>query len=173
MTRWAWLVLVAALVAAALLLANPTPESLQPLISVRFPDVEWVDTETFAAWMKRESPVEPVILDVRSEDEFAVSHLPGAVRVDPEASELESLGIPADATVVVYCSVGYRSGAIAQQLNAVGIDDVYNLRGGIFAWANEGRPLVRDGAPAGAVHPYDAIWGLFLRSDLHDSRPRR
>ncbi len=162
--------IAAAPVGAAVLFATPAPESLRPFISARFPEVEWVDTETLAAWIDGGGQIEPVILDVRSEGEFAVSHLAGAVRVDPHAAELRSLSIPTDAIVVVYCSVGYRSGAIAERLSAAGIDDVYNLTGGIFAWANEGRPLVRDGAPVDRVHPYDAIWGLFLRSDLRGSR---
>lgn len=162
--------IAAAPVGAAVLFATPAPEFLRPFISARFPEVEWVDTETLAAWIDGESPIEPVILDVRSDGEFAVSHLAGAVRVDPNAAELRSLSIPTDAIVVVYCSVGYRSGAIAERLSAAGIDDVYNLTGGIFAWANEGRSLVRDGAPVDRVHPYGAIWGLFLRSDLRASR---
>ena len=40
----------------------------------------------------------------------------------------------------------------------------------IFEWANEGRPVVRDGREVEAVHPYDAVWGRLLaperRADL-------
>jgi hypothetical protein len=68
--------------------------------------------------------------------------------------------------VVVYCSVGWRSAALADRLLAAGLDDVHNLRGSIFDWANKGLPLVRDGEPAREVHPYGRLWGLLLRPEL-------
>jgi rhodanese-related sulfurtransferase len=111
-----------------------------------------------------------VVLDVRTPEEFAVSHLPGAVRVDPDRADLGSLAVAEESTVVVYCSVGYRSAAIAEALEAAGVERVYNLRGGIFAWANEGRPMIRDGAPVHRVHPYDPIWGRLLRKELRQVR---
>jgi hypothetical protein len=48
---------------------------------------------------------------------------------------------------------------------------VRNLDGSIFAWANEGRPLERNGQPAQLVHPYDALWGKLL--DPARRAPRR
>ncbi|MBW2188974.1 MAG: rhodanese-like domain-containing protein [Deltaproteobacteria bacterium] len=54
---------------------------------------------------------------MRTEAEFEVSHLQGARRVDPDDPKIESLQIAPDATVVVYCSVGYRSAAIIKQLH--------------------------------------------------------
>lgn len=163
---WPWVFLVALVVAIPVLAGGQKPEALKAVISARFPDVEWVDAKTLAKWMKRPSPDNPVLLDVRRKDEFAVSHLRDARRVDPDRPAIESLRIVPDRTVVVYCSVGYRSGAIAEKLNAAGIDKVYNLEGGIFAWANENRPIFQDDKPAKAVHPYDKIWGRFLRKDL-------
>lgn len=167
--RWPWVLLSALLVALALLAVGglrERPERLTPLISMRFPDVEWVDTETLAGWMQGPSPDNPVLLDARRPDEFAVSHLRGARRIDPDRPELDSLDLASDQMVVVYCSVGYRSGAIAEQLTAAGFDEVYNLEGGIFAWANEDRPIVRYDSPTTVVHPYDDFWGSFLRRDL-------
>jgi len=43
---------------------------------------------------------------------------------------------------------------------------VYNLTGGIFGWANSGRPLFRNDTRVELVHPYDEAWGLLLREDL-------
>ncbi|HEX5719280.1 MAG TPA: rhodanese-like domain-containing protein, partial [Thermoanaerobaculia bacterium] len=55
-----------------------------------------------------------VILDVREPKEMEVSALPGA-RLAPsgEVRTMPLNGIPADATVVTYCTVGYRSGKAA------------------------------------------------------------
>jgi 3-mercaptopyruvate sulfurtransferase SseA len=67
----------------------------------------------------------------------------------------------------VYCSVGIRSARVADRLRHAGIGAVYNLDGSIFRWASEGRPVVRDGEPVRAVHPYNAVWGRLLPRDLH------
>lgn len=162
----AWLVLLGLIVALLVWAANLTPEGLVPLISARFPRVDWIDTDTLAERIGGDDPSKPILLDTRSLEEFAVSHLPGAVRVDPKQPELDAIEFPTDGAVVVYCSIGYRSAAIAQQLEALGVGSVHNLRGGIFAWANEGNPIVRDSALVDEVHPYDALWGRLLRPEL-------
>ena len=164
--RWIGLVVAAAVVVALGWLGTVSPTSLAPLISLRFRSVDWVDAATLEDWMMGDAGTEPTLLDVRTAEEFAVSHLPGAIRVDPERPDLCSLELAQRSPVVVYCSVGYRSAAILDDLRGLGLGEVYNLRGGIFAWANEGRPIVRDQAPATSVHPYNAIWGRLLRPDL-------
>ena len=39
--------------------------------------------------------------------------------------------------VIIHCKLGGRSGAICNVLDSAGFDNVYNLKGGIVAWANE------------------------------------
>ena len=39
--------------------------------------------------------------------------------------------------VIIHCRSGGRSGAICQALEKAGFTNVYNLKGGIIAWANE------------------------------------
>ena len=47
---------------------------------------------------------------------------------------------------------------------------VYNLKGSIFKWANEGRPVVdSSGQAVSKVHPYSAVWGKCLNSELRAS----
>ena len=149
------------------------PETLAPLIEARFPEVEWIDAETLYQSMNAPESAAPLLLDVRTEEEFAVSHLRGAVRVEPGQRELESLAIDRDLTVVVYCSVGYRSAAIVDALRASGASDVRNLTGGIFAWANEGRPVFKNGQPATTVHSYGPLWGTLLRNEFRHRRAPR
>ncbi|UJR78626.1 rhodanese-like domain-containing protein [Sandaracinus amylolyticus] len=108
--------------------------------------MQWISTEELARELESESP--PLVIDVRSEDEIAVSTIPGARRMG---------ALPSDRDVVVYCSVGARSAVIAERF-----PNARNLRGGIFAWANESRPLVRDGARTNEVHRYDSLWGMLL-----------
>ncbi len=113
-----------------------------------------------------------LIFDTRPQEEFAVSHIQNAVQIDPDISAEAFLQIyekqAAGKTLVFYCSVGMRSSILAARV-ASGIDaPVYNLRGGLFGWHNEQRPLVSaDGVSAtDAVHPYDETWGkLIVRRD--------
>jgi rhodanese-related sulfurtransferase len=163
---WMWIPAVIFGLLIALRLGCQSPASLKPAIAARFPHVQWVDSETLSGWVKRVPEKQPMLLDVRTEAEFEVSHIRGAHRVDPDDPKIESLHIAPEATVVVYCSVGYRSAAIVEQIQRAGVRTVYNLEGGIFAWANQGRPVYRENARAELVHPYDELWGRLLRDDL-------
>ncbi|MEX1118474.1 MAG: rhodanese-like domain-containing protein [Terrimicrobiaceae bacterium] len=123
-----------------------------------FPDVPTISTKELAAL----DPA-PLLMDVRAEKEYAVSHLAKAIRAgkDP-AEQLIELGISKNSSIVVYCSVGYRSSLLAQKLRESGFLNVRNLEGSIFAWANEGRPLVNANGPTTGVHPFDVTWGRYL-----------
>lgn len=112
-----------------------------------------------------------ILLDVREPAEYAVSHLEGAIRVDPDApadAVLAAVGpIAEDTPVVVYCSVGVRSSRLAERaqaaLKSAGASSVANLRGGIFAWHDERRPLVDARGPTDAVHGFDAKWARLIQ----------
>ena len=136
-------------------------QALNAAIRHRFPDVTRIRTPELAAWLHDARRPPPRLLDVREPTEYRVSHLANAQQVDP-GSDPAMLGLPEDQPIVTYCSVGYRSAEYAQKLRQAGFTDVRNLEGSIFAWANEGRPLVGNGHPAGQVHPYNKTWGLLL-----------
>ena len=112
----------------------------------------------------------PLLLDVRRAEEFAVSTLPGAVRVDPDADPA-SLGLDRNRELVVFCSVGYRSSRLAARLQEAGFTDVRNLEGSIFEWAELGYPLRQGEDPAFKVHPYSRAWAWLVRQDLRAYRP--
>ena len=144
---------------------------LQRGLEARHPDVAWISTDQLAAELASDDP--PLVLDVRQPEEVAVSTIPGAIPVHPDATaedlrqlEPEVGGSQLEGPVVVYCSVGARSATLAERLKAAGIDSVRNLRGSIFAWANEGRPLERAGERVEKVHPYDTAWGTYLKPSL-------
>lgn len=109
----------------------------------------------------------PVLIDARSAEEYAVSHLRGARRAETVDEALNLLqGVEPGRAVVVYCSVGYRSGYLARDLAARDVANVSNLEGSIFEWANTGHPVYRGDERVRVVHPYDEEWGRFLRRDL-------
>ena len=162
--RLASLLLAAVLVPTAC--GRPTAQvtwtETEERIAETFPDVPVIETANLSELMQ--DPTHTlVLLDVREPDEFAVSHLRGAVRVTaPDRAAALLRDAPADATVVAYCSVGYRSARLAAALRDRGLADVRNLEGSIFRWANEDRPLFRGDTPVRHVHPFDETWGVLL-----------
>jgi rhodanese-related sulfurtransferase len=105
-----------------------------------------------------------LLFDVRSAKEHGVSHLPGAVHWQGVDQALRVIAQRAPMRVVLYCSVGERSSAAAEELAAVGCAvPLANLRGGIFAWSVANLPLVdAAGQTVAQVHPYNDRWGRLL-----------
>jgi len=69
-----------------------------------------------------------------------------------------------ESEIIVYCSIGYRSEKITEQLVQEGFKNVQNLYGGIFEWKNQGNEVVRpDGKPTEDVHAYSRLWGIWLK----------
>ena len=169
----AGLVLIAlvALPACAGQATEPTWAGVEARITETYPDVPSVDTAGLSELMQ--DPLRTVVLlDVREPDEYAVSHLQDAVRVtsiDQVAALVHDA--PAGATIVAYCSVGYRSAGLVAELRERGVAGVYNLEGSIFRWANENRPLYRGEVPVGRVHPFDESWGTLLHADRRSYSP--
>jgi molybdopterin/thiamine biosynthesis adenylyltransferase/rhodanese-related sulfurtransferase len=86
---------------------------------------------------------EPVVLDVREQDEWDEGHIPGAVHV-PRGhleSRIERLAPDAARPVVVYCSQGNRSVFAAKTLEELGYEDVVSLAGGFTDWKRNGFPV--------------------------------
>jgi len=133
-------------------------------IRTRFPQVKQLSTAALATQIQAATP--PVLLDTRTEAEFAVSHLANAQRIDPKTEDFSALQLPIDTPIVAYCSVGYRSARLVNRLQQAGYTNVANLEGSIFQWANEGRPVVRKGQPVQQVHPYSQTWGQLLKPNL-------
>ncbi|HEY9640496.1 MAG TPA: rhodanese-like domain-containing protein [Coleofasciculaceae cyanobacterium] len=136
---------------------------LKKFIRRQFACVQHMTIVEFA--QKLADSTQPLILDARSPAEYAVSHLAEAQRIDVTADLTAApalIKVSKDRPIVVYCSVGYRSAKVAQRLQQAGFQNVFNLEGGLFQWANEGRSLVHAGQPTQRVHPYSALWGTLV-----------
>lgn len=125
--------------------------SFRPWMELSHPDVQWIGGTSLAR--RLEDGEDVMLIDVRTEEEYDMSHLPGALRVGASPS-------PGQA-VVVYCSLGVRSADYAERLQSRGFQ-VHNLDGGIFAWANAGRSIENEAGATRDVHPYNGFFGLFL-----------
>lgn len=146
-----------------------TLERVEEDIAGRFKSIAHVKPDELADRLKAAPRL--VLFDVRETDEYAVSRLPGAIRVDPGISAAEFLrqhrAALAGKEVVFYCSVGERSSRLADavkaQALAAGARTIANLRGGIFAWHNQSRPLADGKGETRYVHPFDGNWGKLVR----------
>jgi rhodanese-related sulfurtransferase len=147
------------------------------VIADKFPQVPHLTTTELSTLIARGEA--PLLLDYRSRVEYEVSHLAGAVWVaDLKAARMEIAKVRAmdgQRKVLVYCSVGYRSADLVAQIQKLPdrgyAQELYNLKGSLFMWANEGRPMVkRVGSgpeqPALQVHPYNNSWASLLAPQL-------
>ena len=82
----------------------------------------------------------PMILDVRTIDEFNQGHVPGAINVpygDYEAA-LVDLKLKKNDEVVVYCERGGRAKKVETGLESQGFFEVRHLEGDMSGWRNAG-----------------------------------
>lgn len=138
-------------------------------IEADYEEVSHIDAEALT-----QMPADDVIIfDVREPEEYAVSHLPGAILLDPNLSEEEFQRKYADTlegkTAVFYCSVGRRSSNLAERVaSTVQAETSHapvNLIGGLFQWSNDKRSLVTtSGETTDAIHPYNAHWGRLIKN---------
>jgi len=81
---------------------------------------------------------ETMILDVRSEQEYATGRIPGAILLSEHTvrSKAEVICKNKQVPIIVYCRSGIRSKSAARQLEGLGYEKVYDL-GGILDWPYE------------------------------------
>lgn len=105
-----------------------------------------------------------VFLDAREQEEFEVSRIPGAIYVGYDNFDLSKLqGFSSNDTIVVYCSIGYRSNKIGKKLEKAGYKTVFNLYGGLFQWANDEHPMENDAGSTTKIHGYNKKWSKWVK----------
>jgi rhodanese-related sulfurtransferase len=83
------------------------------------------------------------LLDVRTDAEVARGKIPQGESLPLHLLPMRLGGLDKNATTIFYCQMGGRSGQAAAFAGANGFTDVYNLQGGISAWAQAGLPIER------------------------------
>ena len=81
------------------------------------------------------------VLDVRSPEEYASGHVPGAVNIPYDQIASRIAEVPKDQDVVLYCKSGRRAGIAAEVLAGQGYTRLQHLEGDIVAWVEKGRPV--------------------------------
>jgi rhodanese-related sulfurtransferase len=81
------------------------------------------------------------LIDVREEFEYEVSNL-GGILIPLGGILIETDKIAKGKPVIMQCRSGKRSAAAIMQLEQLGYTNLYNLHGGILAWAGEIDPTI-------------------------------
>jgi len=87
----------------------------------------------------------PVLLDVRTPDEYAAGHIENAVNMDYYAPDFSDRLSKLDKTAkyLIYCRSGKRSASALKIMQEQGFTEIHDIAGGINAWIAAGYPIVR------------------------------
>lgn len=96
--------------------------------------VQSLSVQLLQEWLR--SSTRFMLLDVREEDEWEICHIPGSLHIPMGRVLQQTDALPAEAPIAVICHHGMRSRAVAQRLTELGFNRVYNVEGGIHAWAS-------------------------------------
>jgi rhodanese-related sulfurtransferase len=83
----------------------------------------------------------PLLLDVRTANEYAEGHLEGAINI-PLRELAQNLDmIPTDVQVVSYCKSGWRAALSLPVLHVLGVDSARGFSGSCAAWTAANEPV--------------------------------
>lgn len=87
-----------------------------------------------------------IVIDTRSKDDYANAHIINAINIP--LSELATQGKKIEdmkgKVAIAYCANGFTSKAACKFLIKSGVEQVYNLTGGINGWINDKLPTVKN-----------------------------
>ena len=118
-----------------------------------FPNTPDISVDALLATQKT---TRVVLVDVREPREREVSMIPGALSSQEFERNIDKYK---DRTIVVYCTIGFRSGIYAEKLQNTDLT-MLNLRGSILAWVHSGQQVVNTQGPTHRVHVYGPEWNL-------------
>jgi thioredoxin 1 len=104
--------------------------------------VKNISTDEFVEVLKKSD--NKIILDVRTPEEFANSHIFGAINMDVRSDDFNQkiAKLDKDQPVYIYCLSGGRSANASNILADNGFKTVNNMLGGISKWSGENKPTI-------------------------------
>ena len=110
------------------------------------PQVPTVDAQEAATRIAKGA----LLIDVREQAEWDEARIPGAIHRPVGTINDWYTDLPTDREIVFQCHSGGRSAQVVKALSSqAGMENVWNLAGGIVAWANAGNPVDYDPPPEG------------------------
>ena len=142
-------VLGCSLLLAAAQLASADAPPPAPATTAAPRVVAAVDQATLLGRIASQDP-KLLVLDVRTAEEFAAGHVPGARNIAHELlpARLAELADARDRDIVVYCRSGRRSAIALETLRAAGFARIAQLEGDFLAWEAAQRPIEKPTAAA-------------------------
>ena len=101
-----------------------------------------ITPERLSAWLNDQERSRPTLLDVREPWELQTCRIPGAIHVPMREIPARLSELDAELDTVVICHHGVRSMRVAQFLEQQSFARVYNLTGGVNAWARTVDPAM-------------------------------
>ncbi|MFS8930224.1 Sulfurtransferase Alvin_2599 [Cupriavidus taiwanensis] len=101
-----------------------------------------IQATELAQWLADASRAKPVLLDVREGWEVQTCALPGITHIPMRDIPARAAELDEDADIVCICHHGARSMQVAAYLERQGFGKVYNLTGGVDAWASQVDPAM-------------------------------
>ena len=97
--------------------------------------MQLVNATELANWLKDDKRPNPVLLDVREFAEVQLCQIPGSIHMAMNTVPARLDELDKERPLVCICHHGARSMQVAHFLEQHGFDPVFNLTGGIHAWA--------------------------------------
>lgn len=103
--------------------------------------IKEIDTTELDQWLSENINNTVKLVDIRTPAEVAQGAIPGHQHIPMHNLIGEIDELKTHEKVVLYCRSGARSAQATSYFNQNGMEHIYNLRGGIIAWAREGRAV--------------------------------
>ncbi len=102
-----------------------------PQVTVQYEDITIQEAKSMI-----DSNEDVLILDVRTEAEFAQGHLAGAINIPHFNIEerYKELNVDKNKSIITICTMGGRSRLAAESLSKLGFTNVHNMVGGLNEW---------------------------------------
>jgi rubrerythrin/rhodanese-related sulfurtransferase len=99
-------------------------------------EFETLTADEFRQYLESQNENDYLLIDVRQESEYELSHIPGARLIPLAEVESRLFSLPADRDLIFYCHNGGRSQWAASLAGEGEISEksVYHLMGGLLAW---------------------------------------
>jgi len=102
-----------------------------------------LSAQSLHEWLADQSRTQPFLLDVREPWEYEYCRIQDSTLIPMSQVSSRLADLEPEADVVVICHHGVRSLHVASFLEQQGFGKVYNLQGGVDAWARHVEPTMR------------------------------
>jgi rhodanese-related sulfurtransferase len=104
--------------------------------------VKQITPQELQQWLADTGRAPPALLDVREPWEYQTCHIEGSTLVPMNTVPARAQELDASAETIVICHHGARSFQVAIFLERNGFSSLYNLQGGVAAWAQQVDPAM-------------------------------